>query len=133
MPFEPLESKRVYQHAEEIGDRVWDFVLAWEWFAKKTVGMQLVESADSIGANIAESGGRFHPNDVRNFLYHSRGSLRETIYWLRRAHKRKLINAETLNSLVAELEQLSREINECINFQKTRAAANKPPPRDPTT
>jgi four helix bundle protein len=133
MPFEPLESKRIYVHAEEIGDRIWDVVLTWEWFAKKTVGMQLVEAADSVGANIAESGGRFHPNDVRNFLYHSRGSLRETIYWLRRAHKRKLLDADTLTALVADLEQLSREINECINFQKTRAAANKPSSRSSTT
>src|SRR5262249_25690557 len=77
MPYEPLESKRVYQHAEAIADRIWEIVLCWQWFAKRTAGTQLVKAADSIGANIAEAGGRYHLADVRNFLYYSRGSLRE--------------------------------------------------------
>jgi four helix bundle protein len=137
MPFEPLESRRVYQHAEEVADRVWDLVIVWDWFPKKTVGTQLARAADSIGANIAEAGGRFHPGDVRNFLYYSRGSLRETKYWLRRAVRRKLITAEVFGSLDEELEQLSREINGSINHQKTRAAGSSrtttPPPHHPTT
>src|SRR5262245_56283647 len=102
MPFEPLESKRVYQRAESVADRVWELVVGWEWFVKKTVGIQLARAADSIGANIAESAGRFHPADVRNFLYFARGSLQETRYWLRRARTRGLIPVETIDSLIAE-------------------------------
>jgi four helix bundle protein len=124
MPFEPLESKRVYQRAEVIADRVWELVIGWEWFPKKTVGNQLARAADSIGANIAESAGRFHPGDVRNFLYFARGSLQETRFWLRRAQSRGLITPDVLAALVAELDQLAREINQCIAFQKTRASAN---------
>jgi four helix bundle protein len=131
MPYEPLEEKRVYQRAEELSDRVWDLVEPWKWFAKQTVGSQWVRAADSIGANIAEAGGRFHPKDVSKFLYYARGSLRETKYWLRRAHQRGLIGSEDLNSLDAELERLAREINQCINFQKTRA--NHERPDHPTT
>src|SRR5262245_6807458 len=119
MPFEPLESKRVYQRAEMVADRVWDLVGDWEWFAKRTVGVQLARAADSIGANIAESAGRFHPGDVRNFLYFARGSLQETRYWLRRAHCRGLIASDSLEELVAELDQLACEINQCIAFQRT--------------
>jgi four helix bundle protein len=125
MPYEPLESKRVYQRAEAVGDRVWGIVIAWEWFAKKTVGVQLADAADSIGANVAEAAGRFHPGDVRNFLYFARGSLQETKYWLRRAHNRGLIEAAVLAEITADLEQLAREINECINFQKSRATGAK--------
>jgi four helix bundle protein len=124
MPFEPLEDKRVYRRAEEIADHVWALVTSWEWFAKKTVGTQLTRAADSIGANVAESAGRFHPGDVRNFLYFARVSLQETRFWLRRAHGRGLIDAHTLASLIAELDQLARESNQCIAFQKTRASSN---------
>jgi len=98
-------------------------VVGWEWFAKKTVGTQWARAADSIGANIAESAGRFHPADVRNFLYFARGSLQETRYWLRRAHTRSLIAPDVLATLDTELDQLAREINQCIAFQKTRASS----------
>jgi four helix bundle protein len=79
MPFEKLEDKRMYQRAEEIADRVWEFTSRWSRFAQNTVGEQLTTAVDSIGANISEAGGRFFPNDVKKFLYYSRGSLRETI------------------------------------------------------
>jgi four helix bundle protein len=126
MPYEPLEEKRVYLHAEGLADRVWEMVMGWDWFARKTCGSQFVNSTDSIGANIAEAGGRFHPNDVKNFLYHARGSLRETKYWKRRAVARQLLNAELYKELDQKLESMAKELNESINFQKHRAAA-KPP------
>ena len=83
MPFEPLEERRMYRHAEDFAEKIWDLVSGWDWFARRNVGSQFVRAADSIGANIAEAGGRFHPGDVKNFLYYARGSLRETKYWLR--------------------------------------------------
>jgi len=120
MPYETLESKRMYQRAEAIADRIWEIVDRWNWFARRTVGIQWVDAGDSIGGNIAEAGGRFHPNDVRNFLFYARGSLRESKYWLRRAHRRGLITDEEQKFVDDELEQLSREINEAIRYQKTR-------------
>src|SRR5262245_32502276 len=121
MPFEPLESKRMYQRAEAIADRIWEIVQQWKWFAQRTVGLQWVDAGDSSGANIAEAGGRFYPNDVRTFLFFARWSLRETKYWLRRAQKRALISEQEQKSIDDELEQLSREINEAVRYQKTRA------------
>jgi len=120
MAYETLESKRMYQRAEAIADRIWEIVDRWNWFARRTVGIQWVDAGDSIGGHIAEAGGRFHPNDVRNFLFYARGSLRETKYWLRRAHRRGLITDEEQKFVDDELEQLSREINEAIRYQKTR-------------
>lgn len=120
MPYEPIESRRMYQRAEGIGDRIWNLVSDWDWFLKQTVGGQLARAADSVGANIAESGGRFHPSDVKRFLYYARGSLRETIYWLRRCLSRGLTTQTDFDSLVEEMEQLSREINQTISFQKQR-------------
>jgi four helix bundle protein len=120
IPFEPLEEKRIYQRAEALSDRVWEIASRWHWFAKRTVGVQWVDAADSIGANIAEANGRFHPGEVKNFLYYARGSLRETKYWMRRALKRALITTAEHDAIDMELEQLSREINECINYQKRR-------------
>src|SRR5580692_7666578 len=106
MVFEPLEEKRIYSRAELLADSIWELVISWDWFAKKVVGLQLTKAADSIGANIAEAGGRFHPNDVRNFFYYARGSLRETKYWLRRGRQRGLLTLEQFDQWDEELEQL---------------------------
>ena len=57
---------------------------------------------------------------MKKFLYYARGSLRDTIYWLRRTKARALIGAADVDQLLAELEQLSREINGAIAFQKKR-------------
>lgn len=121
MAYEPLEERRLYVRAELVADGVWESVAGWPEFARDTVGRQLVRAADSIGANIAEGGGRFHPGEVRQFLYYARGSLRETKFFLRRAAKRTLINEPQFHTLNNELEQLAKEINATINYQKTRS------------
>jgi four helix bundle protein len=120
MPYERLEDKRVYQHAEVLADRVWQIVTCWNWFAQKTVGCQWVDATDSIGANVAEASGRFHANDVKKFLYYARGSLRESKYWLRRALARELVSPADATDLDQQLEYLSSEVNAAINFQKRR-------------
>jgi four helix bundle protein len=48
-----LEDLEVYNLSEQFGDEVWFMVAKWDFFAKDTVGKQLVRAADSVGANIA--------------------------------------------------------------------------------
>ena len=49
----------------------------WTNFQKSTVGHQLVRSADSISANIAEGFGRYHKKDKIKFYRSSMGSTTE--------------------------------------------------------
>src|SRR6266478_6413357 len=87
-----FEKLQVYQLSEKIADSIWNIVIAWDSFAKDTVGKQIVRSADSIGANIAEGSGRGSHQDNRRFVRMARGSLYETKHWLRRAHRRALLS-----------------------------------------
>ena len=73
-----FENLRVYQLAEAIADVIWEVVSKWNNFDKDTVGKQIVKSADSIGANIAEGSGRYGVLDNKRFVYFARGSLNET-------------------------------------------------------
>ena len=88
----PLEELKVYQVAMEIGQLVWDIVIKWDYFSKKTIGSQLAEAADSIAFNIAEGHGRFHYKDNKNFCYYSRGSAKEAVTGIRKAKERNLIS-----------------------------------------
>jgi four helix bundle protein len=87
-----FENLRIYQLSETLADQIWHCTIRWDNFAKDTVGKQLVRAADSIGANIAEGSGRGSSQDYRRFLRMARGSLYETLHWLRRAYTRKTRN-----------------------------------------
>jgi len=106
-----IEDLEIYKLSETFADGIWDLVTTWDYFAKDTVGKQIVRSADSIGANIAEGFGRFHYKENKNFCYFSRGSIIETKGWLRRAVKRKLITEEQFTELIKQLESLHYKLN----------------------
>jgi len=106
-----FEKLQVYQLSEKLADNVWNIVTAWDSFAKDTVGKQIVRSADSIGANIAEGSGRGSHQDNRRFVRMARGSLYETIHWLRRSYIRKLLSQAEVKELRAFIEELSPKLN----------------------
>jgi four helix bundle protein len=106
-----FENLRVYALSENIADRIWDAALKWDQFAKITLGAQIVRSADSIGANIAEGVGRGSYADNRRFVRNARGSLNETKHWLRRAYRRKLLDKQTVLALKPLLDELSPKLN----------------------
>ena len=106
-----FENLRVYQMSESLADEIWDICLGWDNFAKDTVGKQIVRSADSVGANIAEGEGRGSFQDNRRFVRIARGSLQETQHWLRRAFKRNLLTKEQIEKLKPLIEKLSPTLN----------------------
>ena len=106
-----FEKLQVYQLSEKIADSIWDIVVAWDSFAKDTVGKQIVRSADSIGANIAEGSGRGSHQDNRRFVRMARGSLYETIHWLRRSYVRKLLSQSEVKKLRVLIEELTPKLN----------------------
>ena len=110
-----FENLRVYKLAEEIADLMWEVVIKWNYFAKDTIGKQLVNSADSIGANLAEGYGRGSHADNRRFAKISRGSLFEVKHWLRRAYKRNLLSKEEISNLQELVKELTPKISAYIN------------------
>jgi four helix bundle protein len=106
-----FEKLQVYQLSEKIADSIWNIVIGWNSLARDTVGKQIIRSADSIGANIAEGSGRGSPQDNRRFVRMARGSLYETIHWLRRSYRRKLLSQAEVKKLRALIEELSPKLN----------------------
>ena len=109
-----FENLVVYSLAEEIGDFVWKIVVKWDRLAQDTLGRQLVNSADSIAANIAEGTGRGSFADNRRFARIARGSLFEVKHWLRRAYKRDLLTPKEVESLRKLVDQLTPKLSAYI-------------------
>ena len=118
MKYDQIEDLRIVKLAEEIADRIWGMVIKWPYFAKDTVGKQLVRAADSIGANISEGYGRHHKNDNLRFLFIARGSLQETKYWLKRALQRDLMTEAEFSKLINCLTNLAPQLNAFINAKR---------------
>ncbi len=106
-----FESLRVYQLQEKLSDLVWKIARGWDQLSKDTVGRQLIRSADSIGANIAEGTGRGSFQDNRRFVRNARGSFYETRHWLRRAHRRRLLSSEAVKTIKPILDELGPKLN----------------------
>jgi len=106
-----FEKLQVYQLSEKLADNIWQIVVTWDSFAKDTVGKQIVRAADSIGANIAEGSGRGSLPDNRRYVRIARGSLYETIHWLRRSYLRKLLSQTEVKKLRTLVEELSPKLN----------------------
>ncbi len=113
--FEKLE---IYQLAEKLADEIWFIVEKWQYFEKDTVGKQMVRSADSVGANIAEGNGRFNYKDNQRFIRIARGSLNETRHWLRRAYTRNLLTKEQIEKLKPIIEKLTLKLNGYLRYLK---------------
>ena len=60
-----------YKIAFHLSNYVWNIILRWDYFAKRTVGGQFVEAIDSISANIAEGFGRYFKKDKIKFYWYS--------------------------------------------------------------
>jgi len=114
-----FEDLRVLKSAEEIADSIWKRVVQWDEFARDVVGKQMARSADLIGANIAESFGRYNFGEKLQFLYYSRGSLFETKYWLNRTQVRGLMTLDEVRKYVDDLTALARQLNTFTSGLKT--------------
>lgn len=109
-----LDELEVYGLAMSIGERVWDIVKEWDYFAKDTVGKQFVRAADSMAANISEGYGRFFFKENKQFGYYARGSLYETATWLAKGRRRGLVPDSAHAAIRKDLESLAIRLNNYI-------------------
>ena len=119
-----FEDLRIYRLAEEIADLTWEVVVKWNHLAQKTIGKQLINSSDSIGANIAEGTGRGSPAENKRFAKIARGSLFEVKHWLRRAYKRKLLTEPEIIRFQELIKELTPKLSAYINSIKKKQQTN---------
>lgn len=116
MKYLQLNDISSYKRALNLSNYVWDIVVNWEWFSKKTVGSQFVEAIDSISANIAEGFGRYGKKDKVKFYYYSFGSVKEGLDWNEKCKSRKLLTTRQYSHIFNELQLLPKEVHHLIKF-----------------
>lgn len=115
-----LNDIEAYRIAFALSNYVWNIVIKWEHFAKKTIGSQFTDAVDSISANIAEGFGRYTKKDKIRFYRISFGSMYESLDWNEKAKVRKLISEGEYNHIFSELQKLPKAINSLINYTNTK-------------
>ncbi|HQQ96138.1 MAG TPA: four helix bundle protein [Cyclobacteriaceae bacterium] len=110
-----LQEFKTYQGAMRLGESVWKVVVSWDWFTRRSIGIQLVSAVDSIAANLAESLGRYSTKEARQFCFYARGSLFETNSWIDKAYQRNIMNEKEYQELQEQLNNTGRMLNGYIN------------------
>ena len=109
-----LEELQVYSQSMDIAEKIWTIIKDWDYFAKDTIGKQLIRAVDSIAANLSEGFGRYHFREKINFSYYSRGSLYETKTWLTKASNRNLISDEDHDLFITMINETGVKLNNYI-------------------
>jgi len=117
-----LNDIEAYKIAFHLSNYVWNIILGWDYFAKRTIGGQFVEAIDSISANIAEGFGRFTKKDKIKFYRYGYGSMSESLDWNQKSKVRSLLTHAEYDHIFGELQKLPKAINSLILFtsQKLR-------------
>lgn len=105
-----------YKIAFHLSNYVWNGVIKWEYFAKRTVGEQFVCAADSISANIAEGFGRYFKKGKIKFYLYAAGSVKECFDWNEKSKVRSLLSIEEYSHIFEELQKLPEAINRLIKY-----------------
>ena len=128
-----FENLEIYQLSEKFADEIWEIVLGWNHLAQDTAGKQIIRSADSIGANIAEGSGRGSALDNRRFIKIARGSLYETKHWLRRSYIRKLLTDSEVKELRPIIDELLPTLNAYYRSVDGSVEVRRTKYKDPNT
>lgn len=105
-----------YRLSYHLSNYIWDIVMKWDFFAKKTIGSQFVTASDSISANVAEGFGRYHKRDKIKFYRYSQGSVKECFDWNEKAKYRQLVTEEEYDYIFKRLQQIDPALGRLIKF-----------------
>lgn len=108
---EKIRELRAFIESEELSDRVWRHVAAWDEFPRNTLGMELVNTLDSISTCIIESCSHKSHHGRMHYLYTARGALFKSFILLEKAARRKL---GEVADFTQRLEKIMPQINEYI-------------------
>lgn len=113
-----LDKLEVYKLSRIYSSEAWKIYKPLNWQERKIIGDQMIESVDSVGANIAEGYGRFHYADKNKFYYNARGSLLESKHWIELMFEREFINEDIFKKITSTYKTIEINLNLLIASQR---------------
>lgn len=103
----------------------WNIYERLSFQQRKVWGDQMLESIDSVGANIAEGYARFHYLEKIRFYYISRASLSEGVdHWIDLGFERCIVSDQEFESINRLKTDIQVKLNNMI--KATYSAKNQP-------
>lgn len=111
-----LNDISAYKIAFNLSNYVCGIAVAWDNFAKYTIGQQFVRAVDSISANIAEGFARYFKKDKVLFYRYAFASVQESLDWNEKARIRGLLTEQEYVHIYQALQKLPQELHHLISF-----------------
>ena len=112
-----LKDLEVYRISRQLSSEIWGIYCKMSYEDKKHLGDQILRSADSVGANIAEGYGRFHYLDKVRVYHFARGSHFEAFtHWLEILRERDKISLEEFENIRSKASMLQIKLNNLISI-----------------
>lgn len=106
--FIPLQELEVYRMTRRLSSMAWVIYQRLAFQQRKVWGDQMLESVDSVGANVAEAYARFHFSEKARFYYISRASLSEGVdHWIDLGFERGVVfdqEFEQINKIKSDIQ-----------------------------
>lgn len=120
--FIALKDLEIYQLSRKLSVIAWIIYNRISYSLRKTWGDQMIQSIDSVGANIAEGYARYHYLEKIRFYYISRASLSEGVeHWIDLGSERGIVTQEEFEEIRSIHPKLQVKLNNTI----TRAYQSK--------
>jgi len=126
--FIPLKDLEIYQLSRKLSKITWEIYCRLTYQEKKVWGDQMLESLDSVGANIAEGYGRFHYLEKIHFYFIARASLSEgKEHWLDLGLERGIVTSEEWDEICAIHKPLQIKLNNTITktYESKKGGSNE--------
>ena len=106
--FIPLQELEGYRMTRRLSSMAWVIYQRLTFQQRKVWGDQMLESVDSVGANVAEGYARFHFSEKARFYYISRASLSEGVdHWIDLGFERGVVfdqEFEQINKIKSDIQ-----------------------------
>ncbi|HSI75102.1 MAG TPA: four helix bundle protein [Lunatimonas sp.] len=126
--FIPLADLEIYQLARRLSGIAWTIYSRLSYQEKKVWGDQMLESVDSVGANIAEGYGRYHYLEKMRFYFIARASLSEgKDHWLDLGFERKIVTQAEWDEICLIQKPLQIKHNNTISktYESKKGGSNE--------
>lgn len=110
-----------YQKAREVVKGINDLIRAWpKTMQAQEISRQLLRSAMSVGANIAEGHGRHEGTEYIHYLIIAQGSANETDHWLHTIIDLGMSPKEIIEGLLNKNNEVRRMLSASINTLRSK-------------